>query len=137
MNFFFQNWYYYPGSGSGPGSVSKINVFGSKTLVPIPAPGSTVGEWQKFVNFWLSMLQFAIQNNFFIQFQTVLWIPIRIGSVFRSFLDPDPYSEDGCGSTHVNIEQNGGKRFKILINNSETQLIKKNFVRWRFIFVFS
>ena len=29
------------------------------------------------------------------------WIRIRIGSVFRSFLDPDP--EYGSGSTHANI----------------------------------
>ena len=34
---------------------------------------------------------------------SVLWIRIRIGSIFRSFLDPDPYSEYGSGSTHVNI----------------------------------
>ena len=31
----------------------------------------------------------------------VLWIRIRIGSEFRSFVDPDSYS--GSGSTHVNI----------------------------------
>ena len=30
--------------------------------------------------------------------QAVLWIRIRIGSVFRSFLDPDSYSEYGFGS---------------------------------------
>ena len=29
----------------------------------------------------------------------VLWIRIRIASVFRSFRDPDPYSEYGYGST--------------------------------------
>ena len=28
---------------------------------------------------------------------------IRIGSVFRSYLDPDPYSEYGSGSSHANI----------------------------------
>ena len=33
----------------------------------------------------------------------VLWIRIRIGSVFRSFLDPDTYSHYGFGSSHVNI----------------------------------
>ena len=33
----------------------------------------------------------------------VLWIRIRIGSVFRSFVDPDPYSEYGSRSTHVKI----------------------------------
>ena len=45
------------------------------------------------------------------------------GSVFRSFLDPDPYSE--YGATHANIGFNGSKRrrFNTLINNSETQLI--------------
>ena len=35
--------------------------------------------------------------------KTVLWIRIRIGSVFRSFVDPDTYSQYGFGSTHVNI----------------------------------
>ena len=41
LNFFFQNWLYNPGSGSGsklgqnPGSGSKFNVFGSTTLVII------------------------------------------------------------------------------------------------------
>ena len=33
----------------------------------------------------------------------VLWIRIHIGSVFSSFVDPDPYSENGSGFTHVNI----------------------------------
>ena len=41
-------------------------------------------------------------------FQPVLYIRIRIGTVFRRFLDP--YSEYGSGSTHVNIRLNGGKR---------------------------
>ena len=36
-------------------------------------------------------------------FEAVLWIRIRNGSVFRSFLDPDPYSENGSKSTQVNI----------------------------------
>ena len=33
----------------------------------------------------------------------VLWIRIRIGSVFRNFVDPDPYSRYGLGSTHLNV----------------------------------
>ena len=33
----------------------------------------------------------------------VLWIRIRIRSVFKGFLEPDPYSEYGSGSTHANI----------------------------------
>ena len=39
-----------------------------------------------------------------IQVCAVLWIRIRIGSVFRSFVDPDSYEdyESGSGSTHVN-----------------------------------
>ena len=36
-------------------------------------------------------------------FQAVLWIRIRIGSLFWSFVNPDPYSEYESGSTHVNI----------------------------------
>ena len=32
----------------------------------------------------------------------LLLIRIRIGSVFRSFVDPDPYSQYGSGSTYVN-----------------------------------
>ena len=61
--------------------------------------------------------------------KSVLWIRIRIGSVFRSFLDPDPYSKYVSGSTHANTGTVWDKieakdvRFKILINNSETQLI--------------
>ena len=64
----------------------------------------------------------------------VLWVLIRIciGSVFRSFLNMDPYLEYWSGSTHANIGSNGGKRFKILINNSETQLII-NFFGWQFV----
>ena len=41
--------------------------------------------------------------EFFTFCSPVLWIRIRIGSVFRSFLDPDLYSEYGSGSTHANI----------------------------------
>ena len=33
----------------------------------------------------------------------MLWIRIQIGSVFRTFVDPDPYSEYGFGSRQVNI----------------------------------
>ena len=32
----------------------------------------------------------------------VLWIRICIGSIFISFVDPDPYSAYGSGSRHVN-----------------------------------
>ena len=42
-----------------------------------------------------------------------LWIRICIGSVFRSFLDPEPYSEYRSGSTHVNIGLNERKRCEI------------------------
>ena len=38
------------------------------------------------------------------QFYSVLWIRIRIGSVFRTFLDPDPYSKYASGTTHVNCK---------------------------------
>ena len=34
-------------------------------------------------------------------FEEGLWIRIRIGSVFRTFVDP--YSEYGSGSTQVNL----------------------------------
>ena len=34
----------------------------------------------------------------------VLWIRIRIGSVFRSFPDPDPFSEYESGFTHVRLK---------------------------------
>jgi hypothetical protein len=32
------------------------------------------------------------------EFKPGLWIRIRIGSVFRDFVDPDPYWESGSGS---------------------------------------
>ena len=38
--------------------------------------------------------------------QPVLWIRIRVGSVSRSFVDPDPYSEYGTGSTTLFATQN-------------------------------
>ena len=54
----------------------------------------------------LTMILVALQGHCVRQTQImfsfpVLWIRIRIGSVFRSFVDPDPYSE--YGSTHVKI----------------------------------
>ena len=53
----------------------------------------------------LTMILVALQGHCVIQTQImfsfpVLWIRIRIGSVFRSFVDPD--SQYGSGSTHVN-----------------------------------
>ena len=47
-------------------------------------------------------------------FLAVLWIWIRIGSVFRGFLDPDPHMQ-----IYFKIEAKD-VRFKIFINNSET-----------------
>ena len=46
--------------------------------------------------------------------------------VFRSFLDPDPYSEYGSGSTHANIGKIEAEDvgFKIFINNTETTDLK-------------
>ena len=41
-------------------------------------------------------------NLKYCSFYSVLRIRIRIRSVFRSFLDPDSYSEYGSGSTHAN-----------------------------------
>ena len=35
---------------------------------------------------------------------SVLWIRIRIGSIFRSLLDPNPYSEYGSGSGSTNVK---------------------------------
>ena len=70
-------------------------------------------------------LRLGLKSTVCFKFLPVLWIRILIGSAFRSFLDPDPYSEYGSGSTHANMGKNGGKRLKILINNSATQLIIK------------
>ena len=50
----------------------------------------------------------SISLSFLNWFYPVLWIRIRIGHVFRSFLDT--YSEYGSGSTHANIGYNRGKR---------------------------
>ena len=50
----------------------------------------------------------------------LLWIRIRLGFVFKSYVDPDPYSEYGSGSTRVNI--------------GETQM-SKNFFRWHFVII--
>ena len=58
----------------------------------------------------------------------VMWIRIRNGSVFRSFLDPDPHMlilhkiEAKC------------ERFKIKIHNSDTKLTQ-NFVGWHFVLI--
>ena len=52
-----------------------------------------------------------------------LWIRIRIGSVFRSFLDPEPYSEYRSGSTHINIGLSERCEIKIKIHNSEFNLV--------------
>ena len=43
------------------------------------------------------------RNGYFPPSPPVLWIRIRIGSVFRSFLDPGQHSEYGSGSIHANI----------------------------------
>ena len=43
----------------------------------------------------------ARRRSIWLEPEPVSWI--RIGSVFRSFLDPDPDSEYGSGSTHANI----------------------------------
>ena len=44
------------------------------------------------------------------------WIRIQelcgSGSVFKSFVDPDPYLEYGSGSPHVRIGENKDKRIR-------------------------
>ena len=61
--------------------------------------GCTAGTF-----FWIRPLKKTSWIRFLLQgSQPVLWIRIRIGSIFRSFLDPDPYSEYGFGFTRANI----------------------------------
>ena len=45
--------------------------------------------------------------------ESVLWIRIQIGSVLRNFVDQNPYSEYGSGSTQVKIGQIRYKRYKV------------------------
>ena len=119
--------------GQHPGSGSKFNVFGSTTLIV----NNVVVNAVAYCNICCYRLWLIIakslgiklhprdQPDKFVALLTVLWI----GSVFRSFLDPDPFSE--YGSTHVNIYykmEAKDVRFKILMNNSETQLIKNFFM---------
>ena len=49
-----------------------------------------------------------LYNVLFSNIYPVLWIWIRIGSVFRSFVDPDSYLEYrfGSRSTHINTAYN-------------------------------
>ena len=63
--------------------------------------------------------------NYNYTWQPVLWIQILIRSVFRNFVDPDPYSEYG-----IHTGENGiNKRQKVLmtkIHHSDTQQLIDN-----------
>ena len=74
-------------------NIIQINIFRSSTI------------YSGDLNYYKSITVFSLKSVKIILFEAVLWIRIlsRIGSVFRSFLDPDPYSEYGSGSTHANI----------------------------------
>ena len=93
--------------------MTGINYFTSKSIYQTK---SNLGYWMRKER--LTHDYFLIKKKDFTKMfyvLIVLWIRIRIGSTFRSFLDPDKMEAEDV-------------RFKILINNSETQLIT-NFFR--------
>ena len=65
---------------------------------PCPFRWGSCFPWYDYFCCWLG-LPFGL--FVFKKLKAVLWIRLRIGSVFRSFVDPEPYSEYGSGSTHV------------------------------------
>ena len=55
-----------------------------------------------FIKSWPNMILLLLYSAFsptFLCRLSALWIRIQIGSVFSSFVDPDPHSEYGSGST--------------------------------------
>ena len=115
-------WASYTGNGSGSELLSRIRV------INLDSEAKNYDLW--FVNkfklmnssrriqvantgVWRLLLLLSyvfVFGRFWTRFR-VLLIRIRIGSVFRSFLDQ--YSEYGSGSTHANIGWNWGKICKI------------------------
>ena len=88
------------GAAAGERSTTSLRL--SSTCLPTLQRYTAVSiketgvEWILF-SFRQSVLFHSVTDsndtNYLAGFQSVLWIRIRIGSVFRSLVDPDPYSE--------------------------------------------
>ena len=65
----------------------------------------TVLKRATFLRYFFGKLSVKKHCHANLMYKVVLWIRIQIGSLFRNFVDPDPYSEyrSGSGSTQEKI----------------------------------
>ena len=90
----WQSWQYVaqsPAVASGWAGVHYLQE-GMEVLLPCNQTGATRRKYTGTV--YNELQKKASQNRMY-------FMTVKLGSAFRTFLDPDPYSEYGCGSRQV------------------------------------